>query len=776
MEQPVISAPALPPPIAEGRSPDRLYDVLFPGVFAATLLTSAFLMFVVQPLLGKLLLPELGGAPAVWNACVVFFQAVLFLGYLYAHWLSGHLPQGLQVLVHGALLALAAAFLPPALPQGPGLPFSSSDWPVAWVLVTLSSAVGPLFFAVSATAPLLQHWFARSAHPAAENPYPLYAASNLGSLLALLGYPFLIEPHFPLRDQGRLWGAGYLLLAVRITACGVWALRGSRSPKTGSGNPMVPVPPSGAEPRLTLPAGIAIFALAFVPSSLLLGVTTLLTTDIAAIPMLWILPLAIYLLTFVLAFSQLPAPVHLRLRRLFPAALLVSAFVVLARFEERVWLSILALLAGFFVTAWVCHGEMANRRPPTRDLTRFYIWVSLGGIAGGLFNTFAAPVLFDSVVEFSVVLVAGCLLLGCLDGLPRNRRGLAGLGWEAALVACAAYGLSAFVDAGHIDLEPLSRASGFSEGNLKTALAVGLPLILLLNRYRDRVGLAVLLAVVLAVIPFARGGHHIVFQHRDFFGVLKVTARIDPLRHLLIHGNILHGDQGFEPEEERLLPTTYYHREGPVGQIIEAIGKDQPDFRMAAVGLGAGTLAAYGTRENFIDFYELSPAVAAMASDPALFTYLSDCRERGCNLGMIIGDARLRLSETDRTYDLIVVDAFSSDSIPVHLATREAVALYLSRLSPRGVIAFHVSNRYVDISPVLGGIGYALRLSGGEQFDLGEEAARRSLSRWVALARETADFRGLEKDSRWGPLEADPGIAPWTDDYSNLASVFQWGY
>src|SRR5215207_2614067 len=783
-----------------------------PLAFAAALFVSAFLLFWVQPLAGKMLLPLLGGTPAVWNTCMLFFQALLLAGYAYALALTRWLSARAQGAVHLALLASAALALPVALNAAAagGVPEGASpEW---WLLKTLLVTVGPPFFVLSASAPLLQQWFSRTRAESASDPYYLYAASNAGSLFALLGFPVLLEPALTLGQQSRAWAFAYGALFFLFAACAVLALRrtwwvaGTVEEKGSS---------SAASEPLSVRRRLRWVLLAFVPSSLVLGVTTHVTTDLVAVPLLWVIPLALYLLSFVIVFARgftLPRGFA---ARAVPGAAVLVALVYLSGASRPAWFLILFHLAFLFAAALVCHGQLAADRPAAAHLAEFYLCLAAGGVLGGLLNAVVAPLVFDTVAEYPLVI----LLATYLRPAYRHTGGtLLGLRLGARRrVESAAVGTSGFAAAdestgaaeppvegvegdegvgrwGWLDvLLPLS--IGLAAGALmlvtrryemteveRAAVTLGVPLFVLNHFFAPRplrftLGLG---AVVLAALLFAESGNRTLHASRNFYGTHRVEADPADSIHWLNHGSTLHGKQ-YRDAAKVCEPVSYYHREGPLGSVFqhvrakrEAAGAGAP-LAAAVVGLGAGTTAAYARAGEAWTFYEIDPQVVEVARDPRLFTYLSACA--GARPAVLLGDARLRLREApDAAYDLIVLDAFSSDAVPAHLMTREALALYLSKLAPGGVVAFHVSNRSLQLERVAGGIAREAGLA-SRIFDDGRQGSDAGLdpSTWVAVARTAADLGPLASDPNWA--EFDPAVYElevWRDDFSDILGVFRW--
>jgi len=733
-------------------------------LYALTLFTSAALLFLVQPMFAKMVLPRLGGTPGVWNTCMVFYQAALLGGYVYAHLATHRLGSRRQAGLHLVLLALPWLVLPIGV-VGQWTPRGEAN-PTLWLLGLLAVAVGLPFLVVSTSAPMLQRWFADTGQTAGKDPYFLYAASNLGSILALLGYPILVEPHLSLPQQAVAWSVGYGLLVALIAACavGLWL---SRPP--GPGEAAGPVegqqsqdPADEQGPSWLLRARW--LALSFAPSSLLLGVTTHIATDIASVPLLWVVPLALYLLTFVLVFARrqlLPHRWMLRVQPFFVLPLAAWFYLNEARLN---WLILPLHLATFFVVAMVCHGELAATRPKARWLTEFYLWMSVGGVLGGLLNAIVAPLVFTSVIEYPLVVVLACMFRPRLwPGPVRNRSRVLDLVFPAVL------GL-AMLGA----VEVLTWWYGtvtLLYGGILLGVGAMLCLGLSIRPVRFALGVAVLMFVGARLV--GEDGTTLC-RERNFFGVVRVKYSASRDANVLVHGSTTHGMQSCDPQRRR-EPLTYYHRTGPLGQIFDALGQLRPIRRVGAIGLGTGSIAAYGQPGQELTFYEIDPAILRIAENPRWFTYLDDSL---AEVRVILGDARLTLaSAPPQTYDLLVLDAFSSDSIPMHLVTREAVGLYLQKLAPEGLLALHISNRYLELAPILGRLAHQAGLVCRVQLDrpTDEEKFEGKLSsHWAVMARRESDLGRILEDSRWEPADVPPGTPLWTDDFSNILSVFHW--
>jgi SAM-dependent methyltransferase len=667
---------------------------------AATIFLSAFLLFLVQPILAKQILPWFGGAAIVWTLCMVFFQLVLLLGYAYAHWLTSRVRADRQAWVHIALLAASLAFLP-ILPDAAWKP-AGDDNPVVRILLLLFATIGLPYFLLSSTSPLVQAWFAR-AFPG-SSPYRLFALSNLASMLALLGYPFLFEPYWSGTQQSTGWSAGFAVFAL---LCGYLAWKTRREP------PIAQQTMQGQaidEPAPRWPMIALWLALSAMGSVTLLGVTNHLTQNISSFPMLWVIPLAVYLLTFILCFEGR----NWYLRDTYLASL-VWILCVMAWFLadktlqfELLW-HVLVFTAGIYFVCMFCHGELARLRPAPRHLTLFYLVVSLGGVIGGALVGIAAPVLLPAYLELEIALVVVAVLAVAVNrGRP--------LPIMAMLVAVVGF----------------------------TVAALG---------YR--------------IHTFTEDA---VFIERNHYGVLRVKeneSRVDESNaryRSLVHGAILHGEQ-YLSEKYRRSATTYYKTSSGIGRTLLAF-EGQP-IKVGVIGLGAGSLAVYADADDTYRFYDINPAVIEVAGK--WFTYLKDSPGK---METVLGDARLSLErEPPQAFDVLAVDAFSGDAIPVHLITYEAFAEYLRHLKPQGVIAFHVSNRFLDLKPVLLAIAEKHGLEYAYIHETGDEGG--TTSDWVLITRHKPFILRKEIVEATEPVAPQPGWRLWTDDYNNLIQVFK---
>jgi len=741
-------------------------------LYAATLFISAVMLFVVEPMFAKMVLPSLGGTPAVWNTCMMFYQAALLAGYVYAHLSIRWLGARRQAVFHLALLALPWLVLPIGV-AGMGDPPVDSN-PIPWLLALMAVSVGLPFFVVSASAPMLQAWFAQTGHPAAKDPYFLYAASNLGSMVGLVGYPLLVEPALPLSGQSAAWAAGYGLLTALTVGCAALLWLRPRGPdSTQTGREARPTGEGGQShfrgvrrenrnsPQVDWRLRARWLLLSLVPSSLLLGVTAHIATDIAAVPLLWVVPLALYLLTFVLVFARHQVLRHVWMVRLqVPLVLLMAVlfFHELLMLLPAVWISMHLLT--FFVTAMVCHGDLAESRPEVARLTEFYVCISVGGVLGGAFNALVAPMLFPWTVEYPLALVAACLLRP-QTGRETDWRDL--VLPAAVLAAVGGFLLSAEL-AGYYVSPGLRGLALLAAGGV-VAFWSSRPL---------RFGLGVGAMLLVGGMEFGTADSTL-YSERNFFGVVRVVYQPFPPAHVMRHGSTNHGTQRLDPAKRR-DPLSYFHRTGPLGQIFRAVDEMGRVREIGITGLGTGTIASYGKSGQRFTYYEIDPAVERVARDRDYFTYLSDCR---AEVDIVLGDARLNLAkEPDGRFDLLILDAFSSDSLPVHLVTREAVELYLRKTADNGILAFNLSNRYLNIEPVLGNIakslGLACKVNHDIQVPREERIEGKSPSEWLVMARKPENLGNLQEDPNWLDVPADPSEPIWTDDFSNIISVMRW--
>ena len=737
----------------EGRAVRAQSPALVLTVYAAAIFLSAALLFAVQPLFTKMVLPRLGGSPSVWSVAMVFFQAMLLAGYAYAHFLTRHVPIRWSVIVHVGLLIVASLALPLAIASGWGRPPTQGE--AFWLIGLFAVSIGLPFFALSANGPLLQAWFARTEHPSAKDPYFLYAASNVGSFLALISYPFLFEPFTRLPQQTFFWSFGFYGLIVLIAGCGLILLR------SGNGVSALDAPATAADEAPPTWADAARWvALAAVPSGLLIAVTAHLSTDVAAAPLLWVVPLALYLATFVIVFQTRPLLPHNWMVAAQP--ILVVALVGVLAYEvlDSIFITMAVNLAAFFVTALVCHGELARRRPAARHLTAFYMWMSTGGMIGGIAAGLIAPQVFSWVAEYPLLIV---LALLCRPGLSMPKSRIETILWIAALVIAIAVIVPGYFFQYEVETITLQ-------------IVIGAFLVLAVVTWRRPVVLAGSIAASLILLRSYGSESERGESVRSFFGVHKIIESSDGQFRTLMHGTTIHGaqrvlDASGLPLTGRPEPLTYFTAASPMAVAFRAAHERKGGpMRIAVVGLGAGTLACYTEPGDTLHVYEIDPVVVRIAMDPARFTYMSSCAP---NATLIMGDARLTLADApDGAYDLIVMDAFSSDAVPIHLMTREAMTIYLQKLAPGGMVLAHVMNRHMELATVAAGIaganGAITRVMQSENIDNDDQYIFGSAV--AAMARTDADFGSLAESAKW-PVQPIGNTRVWTDDYSNIVGA-----
>lgn len=719
--------------------------------YVATICIGSFLLFLVQPMVARMALPQLGGSPSVWNSAMLVYQALLLAGYAYAHWLGG-LALRRQAMVHLALLALAAFSLPIAL-HGDGVPSGAN--PFLWAPLLFLLTIGPLFFVVSAQAPLMQRWFALSG---GGDPYPLYAASNLGSFAGLIAYPLVVEPLLPVETQSWMWSLGYGLLALAVLWAALALPRLAQQPAEAQ----------SAAP-LTMARQRRWLVLAAIPSGLMLSTSLHLTTDIVAMPLLWVMPLGLYLLSFSAAFAANRGIAEL-CTRAAPFFLLMSAAAAFGDATQWPYAIASMNLLSLFTVATALHARMFDDRPEAAQLTRFYFVMSAGGVAGGLFCALLAPLVFDWTYEHPILLVAAAVLLAPVGPFPGmlERMGLRNAGFRQALPVLTVLAIACSAGGGALGFDAPDWLSGLC--------AILIIAIALLTMGRTWLFAIAMVALMLSLDGWgklslsAKPGA----MTRSFFGIYALWDQ--PKARLLVHGTTVHGIQLKTPGKET-TPTTYYARHSGIGIAMRAVpAMFGPGARIGIVGLGAGTLACYARPEQSWRFYEIDPAIERIARDTSAFTFLSRCQP---DADVAIGDARLVLAREPRgRFDLLAIDAFSSDSVPMHLLTKEALAIYARALTPDGVLMFHISNRHLDLEPVVAagvpnGWHVAIR-------DYSPGAAERedsaTSSVWIALSPDPsriAALKAADAGAKWRAPKSRPGFAPWTDSHASILPVLK---
>ncbi|HWD41378.1 MAG TPA: fused MFS/spermidine synthase [Fimbriimonas sp.] len=730
------------------------------SLFLLAAFLSSGLLFIVEPMAAKGILPTFGGSPAVWNTSLLFFQAALLLGYLYAHVSNSKLPSVTQRVVHLAVFAVAAVSLPISFHSGwfhqVRVWAAEERAPAPLILLALSGLVGLPFFALSANSSTLQRWYSTSGRPDAAQPWFLYAAGNLGSMIALLAYPSIVEPTLTLSQQGLFWSVGYGVLGALLVLCALTSRTNGRVaepliPETEAGLPAVDESPQAtvAEP-VTSKRKWTWLALSAVPSSLLMGVTTYLTSNITPIPLLWVVPLALYLLTFILVFARKPKAPAALLGRIFP--LILTPLVLIMVLEGVSTPLALIHLAVFFIAVWMCHSRLALLKPSAEHLTEYFFYLSLGGVVGGVFSALIAPVVFSTLFEYPVALVAAAMLIPVRTDLKKKLN--VGLGYPI---------LIGLVMAG----DAVLMRSLHQQGTIYNSfVAIGLPTVLCFLAVDSPLwfGLSIGAVFLVANLLSVASVGSVPFTARSFFGVHRIIRSHGGTMFELANGNTTHGIQDRTHPTEAL---TYYTKDGPIGQVMTDVKPPTAAF----VGLGVGSLAAYGHPGQQFTYYEIDPVVVQVASDPRWFTFLHDSRAQ---VRIVLGDARLQLAKSPETYDLIVLDAFSSDAIPIHLLTKEAIGMYVRHLKPGGMLAFHISNRYLNLAPVLSAACRDLRLLCYDQVDGAtdmDKARGKRESEWVIAAPDKSAFLKLTL-SWWDEVEPTKRRA-WTDDFSNVLSTFK---
>ncbi|HEX4025998.1 MAG TPA: fused MFS/spermidine synthase [Rhizomicrobium sp.] len=714
--------------------------------FPAAIFLSASLLFWVEPLFSKMVLPVLGGSSAVWSVAMVVFQGLMLAGYLYAHILTRYVTIRHAVLIHAIVLAVAALSLPISLASGFHTP--PQDGLSLWLAALFLASIGLPFFALAANAPLLQAWFARGN---SENAYLLYRASNLGSVLVLLAYPFLIEPSIGLAAQSRLWSIGYVVLVFAITASGAIALR---TPALENLKPA-----DLARAAIRWRDRLQWAALGFVPSGLLIAVTAHITTDVASGPYIWILPLALYLLTFVFAFSDRPllsARAMLALQP-FTTALLVILFLWGSKLN---WiLSLGGHLGAFFVAAMVCHTQLYRRRPAPQALTQFYAWLSLGGVLGGIFAALIAPAIFNAILEYPLLVFAALLVRPDIRKTGRAAwlqdlffvavltGGLAAAAWMASTIAIYIVGIMA-----------LAAVMAFQGGAPARLLALA--------------------ALLFAATSFYDPIEHVVLRARSFYAAYKVADLPSGKFRVLYHGTTAHGGERIRDDQGRPVATrperlTYYYNGGPFDDGIQAVRKHAGGRfnRVAVIGLGVGALSCASQPGEAWTFYELDPMDAVIARDRSLFRSMSLCAP---GAPVVIGDGRLTLHQARAGFDLLVLDVFSSDSVPLHMLTREAFALYESKLTPHGVIAVNVSNKNMELANAVAASAAANGMITAVNLDRHRNESTVTLhypAEIALVARSADDMKALKLSPDWHIVHPAAETPVWTDDYSNVLSA-----
>ncbi|MGH1349535.1 MAG: spermidine synthase [Methyloligellaceae bacterium] len=723
--------------------------------FMSSLFLSAMLLFAIQPMFAKMVLPRLGGAPAVWSVAMCFFQAMLLAGYAYAHGLIRWFGLRKGISIHMVVLFLAITTLPIGIAAGWDSPPETGIR--LWVVGLLTFSIGLPFFALSGNGPLLQAWFSRSDHHHANDPYFLYGASNFGSLLALLCYPVLLEPNLRLNEQSMAWSSGFIVLTILVglSAMLIWnngrAVQKTQETETKTED-------FGWVRRISW------VLLAFIPSALLVAVTNHITTDVAAAPFMWIAPLSLYLITFIITFQRKPIlsqKLMVLVQPFLIGGLLASILFPISKF----WLVFLCIhLLAFFVTAMVCHGRLVELRPKAKDLTEFYLWMSFGGMLGGLFAGLVAPYVFSTVVEYPLLIVLGLLARPGITSLTKmaTLRQILIIALSIIAITGIAY-LVNYVHQGEV-IAKLPAAYIIICALLITAV---------IGSRQTPLWMAGFLAAAFISGPLLQPNASKKESFRGFFGVNYVSESSDGKYRLLTHGTTLHGAQkidGASPPE----PLTYYHYDSAFADAFKVLRKDRELKTVGIVGLGAGSLACYKRPDELWTFYEIDPLVVQIASDSSRYTFLSDCAPKA---PVIIGDARLTLQKDKKLkFDFLVIDAFSSDVVPVHLLTVEALKMYEAKLNENGVLLLHISNRNMNLAPVVSALAKKAGFSGmiGLKEPKKDAGRYKTAAKVAVLAKNAESLKGFQGLEDWSPLP-EPSAKVWKDDYSDVLGVILEG-
>jgi SAM-dependent methyltransferase len=729
---------------------NRMHERVARPLFLLTIIAGSFLLFLTQPMIARMALPRVGGSPSIWNSAMLVYQLLLLAGYAYAHWL-GRLRPRRQVGIHLVLLGLAAIWLPIGLT---GFMPAPDAEPALWVPWLLISSIGPLFFIVSSQAPLMQRWYALES--SRGDPYPLYAASNLGSFAGLISYPLIVEPTMTLAQQSWLWTILYGVLVLLVAACAL----------TVPGHAVETVPEE-TSPAPTARQMLHWVALAAVPSGLMLSTTTHLTTDIVAIPLLWVVPLSLYLLSFVIAFAARRGPANF-ITLLAPLIILIAGGLAFSAGAGNPFFAVTLGLTLLFAVAVALHSAMFSLRPAVGHLTSFYLAMSFGGMLGGLFCAIVAPLLFDWAYEHPLLIVAAAMLVPQYSLVP----------WPKPLAPMLSFTLPAVAFLLSF-VTYLMRWKGFDPG-LVMAGSIAVSLVALAALGRRWVFALCLAALMLSYLGGweTLSGSFEGTRTRSYFGIYEVSERRNHTARILTHGTTLHGIQNLVPGLET-VPTSYYARRSGVGLALtnaDALFGAHP--RIGVVGLGSGTLSCYARPNQAWTFFEIDPAMVQVARNR--FSFLSRCAPQ---VRIVLGDARISLSrQPANSIDVLAVDAFSSDAVPMHLLTREALRVYGNAVQPGGIVLFHISNRYLDLKPVIADLAAregwtaAMLQYVPEERD---EVLNATISVWIALSRNPATIERLialsgDDSVYWEPVRPQPGFAGWSDDHASILPIINF--
>lgn len=729
-------------------------------IFTMTIFLSATLLFSVQPMFTKLILPLLGGASNVWNTAMVFFQAVLLGGYIYAHLVSKHLPVKAQIAVHACVTAAGFIFLPLAVPSGIVVP--ESGMPTFWLLGVFGVTVGLPFFALSANAPLLQRWFSLTDHKDADNPYFLYSASNAASLIILCAYPFVIEPNTRLGGQTYSWAIGYAALLLMLLVAAFALLR-----RLAPATEMLKVNEEAI--KASWKQKFFWIFLAFIPSSLMLGLTSFITNNIASAPFLWIMPLALYLLTFVIVFARKPLVSAEGLSKLFPWVVVVGFLLLAPNYPFEIAgyefnsspppiLKIPFLLTVYFLIALYCHAILVEKRPSVSGLTEFYILMSLGGVFGGIFNALIAPVMFNSVYEF--VLVLALVLFLRPSGIEMPKAGESP--WRLFVIGLAAATFNVVIQ--------LAVGS-----NLSLVIFISVAIVAVSSMrfaYNKFIKVGFFATLSLMAITFDLFGAESLYKDRSFYSLLSVRVEQSEhgTIHKFVHGDSFHNYQLRDPSLQN-IPTSYYVEGGSIHISTEVLRQSLGgNLNVAVVGLGAGAMVCYEQPGDNWIYFEIDPAVVELARNEKYFSYIESCAPKA---DIRVGDARQKLKDIPaNSLDMIVIDAFSSNSIPAHLVTREALELYISRMTKDGVVFFHTSNNMLDVTSVVARLaevsGLTARYIDVDEFANNPYAEYGSRATGILMGPEPMIQTLTKGDDRFLNWKPSRHVKVWTDDYSSI--------
>jgi SAM-dependent methyltransferase len=765
----VDETPPAPDLVEQPRSPHpaKASHTLTLVICLLTSFVGAAVGFALQPMIARMLLPSLGGTASVWNTSVLFFQIILLAGYSVTHLSATRVAKPKQGVVQMLLVLAALIFLPVRLRSLFDPPADGT--PTVWLIVTLAISIGIAYLALTTTSPFVQQTFARSGHKRANDPYFLYAASNVGSLAGLIAYPFLIEPNLGLNSQRKLWSVGYLVFAACVVALVILDKRNTVGIENSEvveadsafalSSPDLPVDARAAALKPSGRLWARWIGLAIIPASISLGATTYLTTDVAPVPLIWVLCLALYLLSYIIAFAQRRIPVLVRngFAALCIGATTVTMFVDIGNIR----ITIAIHLAVVFSCGLAYHARLADLRPNPKFLTSFYVALSIGGIGGSLINAFIGPIIFSRQIEYPLMLSVAVLFL--VTGKTNWRVWLP----TAVVAPLIGYGVVRVVRA-YFSAELF----GIFVTTAKWLLVIAAVIVAVLVVAKQS-HIAAAIVVALGVMGFRDATVGSILFRRSFYGAVHVDE-VDGFRQL-VHGTTTHGYQFIDKNNEDVA-TSYYTRNGPLGQTIIAQAATLNGPRQIGVlGLGTGTVATYLAPGDRLTYYEIDKKIVEIATDPKLFTFVS---KRKSAIDIVIGDGRKAIAGRTDTYDLLVIDAFSSDAIPTHLLTTEAVELYRSRLKPNGILAVHISNRYLDLEPVVGAIAAKLKMAsiGGHHGITDEEEAQGgAASDWIFLANDPATLSPLRNLEDFVPTRTKANVKAWTDDRVDITSVLMLG-